>query len=1525
MIILIMKRLLFLIATLVCTTVAKTQPDCFFTHYSSEDGLSQNTVMSILQDRKGFLWFATWNGLNKFDGYTFKTYRADWHHPDHTLTNNRIDQIEEDCYGYLWLLTYDSRAFRFDPRMSQFECVPAQGEPGCEAAISSIRVLPGGAVWLLTEKEGAFRVGTEAAGGRMDIRRYSEQAQSSERLVGKVRTVCEDKAGNEWILTDKGLMQLVADDKHQATLFFAGSPGQQQAEPGQGFYACREWGDRLYFGSDDGKVWCYHPADKQFQLLQLPATSPVVALEKAGEAGLLAATATDGLFLYSSHTDPPEHYSMPQLTREPVHSLYVDCYGEAWIEQHIPGTITHFNLVSHTFKTEQIAVEPTCTDRSRPSFHVHEDCHGNVWVHPYGGGFSRFDPATRSLLPFYNNLQDGEWRFSNKIHSAYSDRQGNLWLCTHSKGVEKITFHHSPFRLFTPVPRNYETLSNEVRALCEDGRGRLWVGLKDGRLRVYDADRTELGYLTEAGTLAHTGLPLRGNVYFLKEDSHGNLWIATKGDGLVKAVLRADGNYTLTRYRHSKEDIYSLSDDDVYCVHEDSRGRIWVATFGGGVNYLERDSATGDERFINCRNHLKNYPINDCYKVRFITGDNQGHVWIGTPVGALRADEQFSRPEELLFHRYTRIPGDPTSLSNNDVHWISATSRGELYLGTFGGGLNKLEAIDAEGLARFKCYLSEKEVTSDILLSIREDVGGNLWMSTVSGISKFTPSTGQFENYNTRDLSHSVRFSEAASAYTRSGHLLFGTTYGIFSFHPDSVRKSRYVPSLVFSGLLVDNEEVAPGEAAFLPRALDDVRRLKLSHRENVFTIQFAALDYSAPTEVNYAYMLEGFEKNWNYVGRQRSATYTNLPKGKYLFKVRSTNADGVWVDNVRTLPVEMMPVFWETPLAYLLYVLLILLIIVTTVYILFTIYRLKHRVVVEQELTNMKLRFFTDVSHELRTPLTLISGPVECVLEQEQLSSEAREQLLVVKRNAGRMLRLINQILDFRKIQNRKMKMRVQRLDVVAFTRKIMANFDSVAEEHRIDFLFETECAELYLWLDADKYEKIVYNLLSNAFKFTPNDKMIKVFIHEDEQTVAVGVQDQGIGIAENKRNSLFVRFENLVDRNLFNQFNSGIGLSLVKELVEMHKAVITVDSKVGKGSCFCVSFRKGKEHYDESTEFLQDDATASLDEVASAEVLPAATTGAATTDAPLTETPPVRIADEDPSKETLLLVEDNAELRLFLRSILAADYRIVEAVDGEQGESKALEFLPDLIISDLMMSRKDGLTMLRELRANLTTSHIPVILLTAKSSIEHQMEGLESGAEAYITKPFSAAYLKVRVKSLLARRQFLRELYRERLMPSVAPQPSDPSLAVTTEAMAATPSAETTADTGEAAHPAAEPTPQMSAHDRKFMDKLLALMEKNMDNGDLVVDDLVRELAVSRSVFFKKLKTLTGLAPVEFIKEMRINRAVELIATGDYTMTQISYMVGINDSRYFSKCFKQKMGMTPTEYKEKLRSSAS
>lgn len=1516
-----MKKTLISVILLVAIAFSTyAQQHCFFTHYSTEDGLSQNTVMNILQDHKDNLWFATWDGINRFNGYTFKTYKARQGNYI-SLTNNRVDRLYEDCYGFIWLLTYDNRVHRFDPKTETFEQVPAAGEEGSTYYVGAIKVLSNGTVWLLTESDGAIRVSTNPEKGhQLDIDIYSRK--SGLFPATHVYEVYEDKAGNDWLLTDNGLGMIPPGEKTPVS-YFVDTKGKTGGM-NQAFYAVQERDEDICFTSDKGRVWRYQKSNGEFHLLEIPTKANITAIYAEQEKAVMA-TDTDGFFTYDMKTGESVHYShvtCKDLPDKPILSMYVDHASEIWFEQEELGVVVHFNLATGVVKREQMKVEYSNADRSRPAFHIHEDVNGYLWVHPYGGGFSYFDRERNCLVPFYDDLGSHNWRFSNKIHIAFSDKQGNLWLCTHSKGLEKVTFRNVPFSMLTPVPHEYESISNETRAICEDKLGNLWVGLKDGIVRIYDSNRQYKGYLTESGTIALSGAPMQGTAYFIMQDSNGVMWIATKGNGLVSARQTSPTgmSYRLTRYQHNKDDMYSLSDNNVYCVYEDRHGRIWAATFGGGINYITQN-LEGETLFINHRNNLKGYPIDLCYRTRFITSDNNGRIWVGTTTGAIAFDGDFKKPEDIRFHHFSRVPNDTNSLSNNDVHWIIPTKKKELYLATFGGGLNKLLSIDKDGHGEFKSYSVLDGLSSDVLLSIREDHKQNLWISTENGICKFIPSEERFENYDERSISFRVRFSEAASVLTSEGNVMFGTSNGVFMFNPDSIRKSSYVPPIVFGKLMVNNEDVTPGKASILKVDLDDTEKLVLSHDENIFSVQYAALDYTNPQNIQYAYILDGFEKQWTLADKQRSVTYTNLPKGNYVFRVRSTNSDGAWVENERMLDIVILPSFWETPVAYVLYVLFILIIILVAVYILFTIYRLKHEVSVEQQISDIKLRFFTNISHELRTPLTLIAGPVEQVLKNDKLPEDAREQLVVVERNTNRMLRLVNQILDFRKIQNKKMKMQVQRVDVVPFVRKVMDNFEAVAEEHRIDFLFETEKQHLYLWVDVDKLEKIVFNLLSNAFKYTPNGKMITVFIREDENTVSIGVQDQGIGIAENKKKSLFVRFENLVDKNLFNQASTGIGLSLVKELVEMHKATISVDSHLGEGSCFKVDFLKGKGHYDEEVEFILEDAETPVRmgqvvDIANASLQ--SETLVAADGRGVEESPSEKeTSAEDNSKELMLLVEDNQELREFLRSIFTPMYRVVEAADGMEGWNKALKYLPDIVISDVMMPEKDGIEMTRELRADMTTSHIPIILLTAKTTIESKLEGLEYGADDYITKPFSATYLQARVENLLMQRKKLQSFYRDSLMHinmSAVPENSPvPAEVVSGEANGV--------ESGQGAQPQPQPAvPDMSPNDRKFMDTLVELMERNMDNGDLVVDDLVRELAVSRSVFFKKLKTLTGLAPIEFIKEIRIKRATQLIETGEFNMTQISYMVGINDPRYFSKCFKAQVGMTPTEYKEKV-----
>lgn len=1463
------KRILSAVGVCLLAVMLKAQPNCVLTHYSSEHGLSQNSIMSMAQDKNGNLWLSTWDGINRFDGYNFKVYKASME-DQLAMANNRVDVIRVDDHNMVWMQTYDGRVFRLNQTTEQFEQV-LEGDDRCE----SLRLLPNGNVWLLLKGEGAVRLKTRPDDLQLVSENYAESREHG-GIKGRVLDVFQDTKGREWLLTGNGLLKVEGEE----TASYFSRTDKRTKNTSQAFYAACCMNDTLYFASDRGRIWRYSLYDDIFKLWELPLTDKVISVNPLGDQ-LLVTTETKGVILYDPHTGHTRIFNrknVPSFPTDAIHSVFVDSRQTAWFEMTEWGKVLRYNAETGHFKTFRMHVEPQGADRSYPAFHICEDTiNGNLWVHPQGGGLSWYDREKDELIPFYNDPLSPDWRFSNKLHSMLVDRQGNLWFCTHSKGLEKATFYGRQFSLFPQTDeKSYDLNEQTVRALFEDDQHRIWMGKRDGKIEIYDGMFNYQGYLTTAGTIAKSGTPLDGVAYHIMQDSEGDIWIATKGRGVIHLHPQGE-RYAVTYYEYDEDDIYSLSHNSVYWLHEDNNHRIWVATFGGGLNYMER-SVDGGYVFINSRNNLKGFPIDQCYRLRHITSDTEGNIWVGSSDGVLCFKENFKSPESIEFHHYVLDPTDTRSLSSNNVYHILCTKRGDVYMATFGGGLNKVERMDEEGNVAFKVYSKADGLHSDILLSVEEDVDGNLWMSTENGLSKFLVEEQRFENYNERDFGKEVRFEESASLCLCNNSVAFGTANGVLYFSPSGIEKSHYVPSIYLSDLKIANKEVPLGqEGSVLMKTLNETEHLVLSHKQNFITVSYAALDFVYPENIRYAFLLDGFDKEWIYVDRQRSATYTNLQAGTYTFRVRSTNSDGVWVDNERVLKITVRPSFWETPLAIVGYVVAAALVILIVVYILFTIYRLKNEVSIEQQVSDIKLRFFTDISHELRTPLTLIAGPVEYILKNERLPEEFRAQLQVVERNTDRMLRLVNQILDFRKIQKNKMKLRVEKIDVVPFVRRIMESFESLAEDHHIDFVFESETPSLPLWVDADKLEKIVFNLLSNAFKYTPQGKMITLFVHENEDNVAIGVQDQGIGIPENKKASIFLRFENLIDKNLFNQQSTGIGLSLVKELVELHRAAIRVDSKVGEGSCFTVEFLKGKEHYAEDVELIVSDDV----EVTDAGGLSAMEMNEKAEEALLGQS----------ERKTLLLVEDNLELRFFLRSIFASQYDVIEATNGVEGLDKAMKFIPDVIISDIMMPEKDGLILTRELRADMATSHIPIVLLTAKTDWESKLQGVEEGADDYITKPFSATYLKAKVENLMARRSRMQHLYRANLM-----------------------SEEVMTDEGEGEDSSSE----MSSQDRKFMESLLEAMERNMDNGKLVVDDLVNELSVSRSVFFKKLKMLTGMAPIEFVKEMRVKRAAQLIETGDYTMSQITYMVGFNDPRYFSKCFKQHYGMTPTEYRE-------
>ena len=1024
---------------------------------------------------------------------------------------------------------------------------------------------------------------------------------------------------------------------------------------------------------------------------------------------------------------------------------------------------------------------------------------------------------------------------------------------------------------FFPHACHLESIDNgfETRAFLIDREKDFWVTTKKGFIRIYQADGNLKGYLTPEGTISSKPISFSKNIYCFMEDTKGIIWMGSKQDGLFRVERAGDNSFKITQFTHQKGDPYSLSHNSIYTIYQDSRKRIWIGCFGGGLNLLE-ETPEGKIRFLHNGNQLNKYPKTHFAKVRYIT-EIENVLLVATTEGLLTFSSEFIRPEEISFHRNIRIPDKISSLSSNDVTYIYTDSRKDTYVLTFTGGINKILSDNLlSNEIEFKTYTTQDGLPSDLVLSMIEDNQKNLWVISENALSCFNPEKDTFEYYDKKYLQKELYFTEAAPVQNGQHQLLLGTDIGVLKITPEQLKKSTYTPPIVFTDLKI--------QGASQDLDIDDLEELKLKPSERNVIFQFAALDYTDPVSISYAYRLKGLEEHWNEVDNSRSASYINLPPGKYELQVRSTNSDGVWTEKVRVLPVTVLPTFWETYWAWLLYVILFILSTATIVYIILYIYRLRHRISLEQQLANIKLRFFTDISHELRTPLTLISSPVTEVLEHETLSTNARKHLTLVHKNTERMLRLVNQILDFRKIENKKMKVLLEKTDVIALLQKVMDNFRLIAEEKNINYQLQTNQEAISAWIDQDKFEKIIFNLLSNAFKYTPADKSITVYANVEGDKLVVSVTDEGIGIDPKKQQTLFQRFETLVKYNIL-QPSSGIGLSLVKELIELHCGSIEVKSQPEVGSEFIVTLPMGQKAYEtnENTEFILNDGASAETPSTDNETLSAVS---ANTD----ETEPISI----------LIVEDNTELRGFLHTILAENYKVIEATNGQEGLERAQEYVPDLILSDIMMPVMDGLDMVKSIKGNRDICHIPIILLSAKSSLDDRISGLEQGIDDYITKPFSATYLKARIKSLLYQRKQLQEIYwkewsEKQEKPSASSIDLSPS------------------------------QPQITPYDEQFMQQVMEIMEKEMDNSELTIEEFAQKLGLGRTVFYQKLKSIIGLSPVDFIREIRIKRAVQLIDSGEYNFSQVAYMTGFNDPKYFSKCFKKQVGMTPSEYKGK------
>ena len=1425
-----MLKLFLIILYLVCPFVLSAQSLMHVRYYSAKDGLSQNTVADFLQDDKGYIWMATWNGLEKFDGYTFQNYKS-YLTDDTRLEYNRIQQIIKSQKGNIWCITYNNLLYLFDTRTEKFRNV-FFGYPhlaGYEE-VARIYKQTGGILWFSNKAGELFRIDEERLGEADGI--VHLPCRSCAGHGQKIYTVYQDKRGYEWILTEQGT-------------FVYNHP---EIQTDVRLRYVKEADKSTYFLTEGGELYTFVP---DAGILHIPNPFPMKPVSGlvSIKSGRLLIPDSEKVIVYDTRKKFFEQLYRQEAALDPLHVTGVHNSRKNVIWMLSGQRVLRYTPADR--KVTSFQVNLTGTDTFR---HVHEDEFGGIWFMTRSGSFYFYNSVTDGLEPAYRYTTGQKEPYRTEGRAFLRDSHKNLWV-SRKYGFDKIYFTN----------RNYDYIhtsaEQEVRGVFIDSKKRLWVASKENRLEVYDKQGNYVGNMDSTGKLLQNrNISFGRNVYTFFEDSEHRLWLGTRNHGIVVAT-EYDGKFTLHTFRHDKQDPYALSNDAIYSICRDTRNRIWIGTLGGGINLF---SGTLDNpRFIHSENLMKGYPGDMCHKVRSLCCTRKGVVLAGTTEGLLSFSDDFQKPEDIEFFHNDCEDG----LSNNDVMDVLESRDGKIYIAAYSGGICMAD-VDSLLNTRIRFhYLNMKNgLPSDLPQSMLEDGEGNIWICFENYISKYRADRKGFDTYDSANLHTDLQITEAHPAIDQQGAMYIGTNQGVLRLRLYDLKKSSFVPRIVYAGVDIQNSD---GTVSNSVLAADS---LVLGKKERNVTIAFSALDYTNSEALQYAYRLKGISDQWGYIGENHSIGFANLPSGDFVLEVKSTNGDGVWCDNITPLYIHIQPRFTETAWAWVLYVLIAIILILTVSGIIVYITNLKRKVTLEQQLTDLKLRFFTDISHELRTPLTLISGSIEEIVERGQLQKSGTENMQVARRNVNRMLRLVNQILDFRKIQGRKMKLSIEQGDVVALCRQVGENFTQLAHERSIHFRLIPETPEIRCYTDMDKLEKILFNLLSNAFKYTADGKSITMAVRMESGCLFVSVRDEGKGMDLRKIDNLFGRFETFgkTDPNR----STGIGLSLVKEFVDLLHGTIQPESIPGQGTVFTVTLPCTYEAYaaDSMAEFVLNDEVKFEYPVE------------------------VQLSRQEEKERSILIIEDNDELRRFLAMILRDCYHVLEAGDGRQGLEIIGRELPDLIVSDVMMPEMDGIELLAAVKVNRDTSHIPVILLSAKASVDDRVRGLEYGADDYIAKPFNSAYLKARIESLIRQRSSLAAYYLgSSLKDSDKTEKKQPDVKLE-QVLESVPSFNNT-----------------------FIQEVIRLVDENLQNPDFKIDDLAETMNMSRAVFYRKIKTFTGASPIDLVKEMRLKRALELLDADTYSLSEVAYQSGFSSPQYFSRVFKEQMQCTPNEYKRR------
>lgn len=1364
------------------TIVEAQRQEIYFSHLTVKDGLSQSSANCIIQDFRGFIWISTNNGLNRYDGSTFKIYKFDPKNSN-SISDNSTDNILEDKKKKLWVCTNGKGLNLYDRNNDswiKFNSIPSDANTLSSDNISSIveDIIPGN-LWISTYNglnyyDDSLKTFQRFLAGNLSIKYRGKRVKGS---LYNNEITCIFKAKNEndlWIGYKNKISRFLRKENHFETF-------------------------DLYINNQ-----------------KLSSTATVTTIFKDSKNKLWAGTEGYGLFEF-------------------------DQKAKVFRNSTNMGT----QIGRYSVKT------------------LFEDNQNKLWIGYNGYGLGCYDVKSGLYSHYFENQNLSYALNNNTVYSIFQSKDGILWFGTFGDGINVIDKNRYKFQLYKSIPNERNSLSNNhVREICEGDNGIIWIGTRKG-VDLFNSKTKQISqyqFPNGVGSVINNDIVLS-----IVKDENKSIWIGTFSNGLF--CYNPKTRNTL-QYIPKTDDKNSISDQHIYKLFFDSNKNLWAGTLNGLNVKLK-----GSNNFIR-------YTL---FGIVDIAEDKKGNIFIGSSHGL-----------------YTIKPGQKTPVkiwpanSIDGVNCVYFDKNDEMWIGTRTNGLINF----ASNYKIKNQYTTHNGLSENKVYGILDDEIGNLWLSTDHGLSMFERKKSLFKNFDENDGLQSNEFYSNSYLKATDGMMYFGGFNGFNTFDPKNIVVNKCIPNIVFTNFMLFNKEVQIGEdKSPLKQSITECSEIELSYSQNVFSIDFASLNFTSPNKNQYAYFLEGFDKEengWNYIGQKHSVTFTNLPPGKYKLKVKGSNNDLKWNEKGSELSIRVNPPFWKTWQAGLLY--FIASAGLVFMFMRFTVMRTKLKLDYEnehleklrsEENYQMRLSFFTNISHEFRTPLTLILGPIDSIMKNISHDSTIYEPLRLVQRNSKKLFNLVNELLDFRKLEAGKMVLKYQKSNIVAFLREVYDNFIEFSTEKQIQYTFFSEKQELVSWFDPKVIEKILSNLISNAFKYTDDKGEISIMInhirseqHKNEsktnellETLKIIVKDTGKGISESKIPYVFDNFYRNETGAGSQKVGSGIGLSFTKDLVEMIGGRISVESNVGEGTRFYVEIPLIYNPINDSSSKIEFVDSEEVPEIMSKD-LQIVENNWIQSNLP-------QINNED-NTTIILVVDDNKDIRSYIRYNLERKYKIIEADGGQQAIIIAQQVIPDIIICDIMMPDMDGIEVCTTLKNDEHTSHIPVILLTAKSTLDYRIEGYKTGADSYITKPFEPELLEARIYNLLETRSNLQKKFSREIT--------------------------------------LEPTQtHITSKDELFIQKIMQLLEDNLSNSDFGVTEMVQSLGTSRPVLYRKVKALTNLSLMEFVLQYRMKKAANILSQNQLNISEVAYMVGFDDPKYFGKSFKRHFKMSPSEFVKK------